>query len=250
METYDKVDNMNIAICLVLVIVSNTNCYVSEKTSSIVQEQDENGVFLKILQSSIRNDSDKGTTSLTWSEILADVLVRGTKLFSPYNSSPINETLQEFPRDDAGKANNIIARFCSQVLDIYKILVYDKLFRRSPSEKNLDVEKPETLEFVNELSEIETITNAAKEDFGVITINPDVEIIEPKYHGRLCDGCDEKNIEKKDGIPANDNCPEGLKKDANGNCGDPKSSNFILSVPFHCPLGYKADWFGICRMRF
>ncbi|CAK1579723.1 unnamed protein product [Parnassius mnemosyne] len=207
---------MNIAILgTIIILISRSGCSFV-KNDNALQVKAERGIFLRKLQSSIRSSPEEGVQSLTWSEILADVLVKRILFQKPY---VVNETQQIF----------------SSIFEDVTITTTSE----SSTTYYIDIQ----------LNEAERPKDP-KEDFEIITINPDVEIIEPEYHGKLCKGCKEGNNEQNDYKIVKEDCPIGLKRDAKGNCEDPKSSNFILSVPYQCPIGYRADWFGYCRMSF
>ncbi|XP_068625487.1 uncharacterized protein [Battus philenor] len=234
---------MNIVIlCLVVVLATNTNCYILPQLNSTFEVQTEDSVLIRRIQSSVRNDSEETTSNLTWSEILADVLIHSFKILHDTSNS---DEIKEIPEHNTKQ--NIVNKFCSEVLNVYKRYVYDKFFNRNSDEVFVTSKS-----FTDELDfNIEPMELSSREasDFEVITLNPDVEIFGPKYHGKLCSDCKDEGVQDKEENQTND-CPEGLKRDAVGKCGDPKSSNFITSVPFQCPLGYRRDWFGYCKPNF
>ncbi|CAG4985995.1 unnamed protein product [Parnassius apollo] len=239
---------MNIAILgVIIIIINRLDCSIIKK-DNVFQSEAERGIFLKKLQSSILSGPEEGVQSLTWSEILADVWVNTMKIFLFQTSNVVNETQQV----KTYQTENIsfITKFCGKVLDVYKRYVYDNIF----SSKFEDVTVKTTSEISTynidiQLNEAERAKDP-KEDFEIITINPDFEIIGTEYHGKLCEDCKEDTNVQDDYKTVKEDCPVGLKRDAKGNCVDPKPSNFILSVPYQCPIGYRADWFGYCRMIF
>ncbi|KPJ14269.1 hypothetical protein RR48_07019 [Papilio machaon] len=234
---------MNIVVFgLIIILATNTDCLLHQKPENVLQEKTQNVIFLRKLQTIIRSGSDEEARSLSWSEILADILVNKIGL------SKIIPKENEQVAESDGKQDNIFTKICSTVLKVYKHFVYDKFFQQSAEDIPTSTSKIEITEKNIELQEIESNTPGAN-DFDVITINPDVEIIEPKYHGKLCLNCEIQNVEKKE-VTSKSDCSENLVKDVNGNCVDPKSLNYMISIPYQCPIGYRLTWSGYCRPIF
>ncbi|CAG4973338.1 unnamed protein product [Parnassius apollo] len=239
---------MNIAILgVIIILISRLDSSIIKKDNAF-QSEDERGIFLRKLQSSIRSGPEEGVQSLTWSEILADVLVNRVKIFLFQTPNIVNETQQvkTYPTENI----SFITKFCGKVLDLYKRYVYDNIFSSTFKDITVKTTSESSTYNINiQLHEAER-SKDPKEDLEIIAIDPDVEIIGPEYHGKFCEDCKEDSNEQDDYKTVKEDCPVGLKRDAKGNCVDPKSSNFILSVPYQCPSGYRADWFGYCRMIF
>ncbi|XP_013164029.1 PREDICTED: uncharacterized protein LOC106115248 [Papilio xuthus] len=225
---------------LIVILATNTYCLLLTKPEN-VQETTNDGVFLRKLQTIIHSGTDKEATSLSWSEIFADILVNKIGL------SKILPKENEQVAENNSTQDNFFTKICSVVLNVYKHFVYDKFSQQPAEDIPTSTSKLVVTENNIELQEIESNTPGVN-DFDVITINPDVEIIEPKYHGKLCSGCDTQNIEKKE--VTSKSCPENLVKDAEGNCVDPKSLNYMISIPYQCPIGYRLTWSGYCRPIF
>ncbi|CAG4948194.1 unnamed protein product [Parnassius apollo] len=239
---------MNTAILVIIIIlISRLDCSIIIKDNSFHAEA-ERGVFLRKLQSSIRSGLEEGMQSLTWSEILAGVLVNRMKIFLFQKPTVVNVIQQV----NTYQTENIsfITKFCGKVLNVYKRYIYNNIFSSTFEDTTVTTtSESSTYNIDVQLNEAERPKDP-KEDFEIVTINPDVEIIGPEYHGKLCEGCKEDANAQDDSKTFKEDCPMGLKRDAKGNCEDPKSSNFILSVPYQCPIGYRADWFGYCRISF
>ncbi|XP_013142262.1 PREDICTED: uncharacterized protein LOC106106255 [Papilio polytes] len=230
---------MNTAVFGLIVILATKTGSLLSTRENVLQDTDH-GVFLRKLQTTIRSDPDEEAKSLSWSEILADILVNkiGLSKILPEENEQVAENNTQ---------NNVLTKICSVVLNVYKHFIYDKYFQK-PAEDVPTSSKSEVTEKNIELQELESNT-PGDNDFDVITINPDVEIIEPKYHGKLCSDCDNHNVVKKE-VEQKIICPEGLVKDTNGNCVDPKSLNYMISIPYQCPIGYRLTWSGYCRPIF
>ncbi|CAH3996052.1 unnamed protein product [Pieris brassicae] len=157
---------------------------------------------------------ENNTTS--WSTLFADFVTSNIKVFRQKTTE--NET-NTVPTD------NDVAKIFSSIFKIFKTYVYDQL-------KGRKVDVNIQADINTDLQEDKRLVKASS--------NPkeDVEIIEPQYHGKL-----------KTDIDAS-LCLDGFIKDANGNCVEVKPSKFIVSVPYHCPIGYRPDWLGKCRQRF
>ncbi|XP_022118016.2 uncharacterized protein LOC110995253 [Pieris rapae] len=153
----------------------------------------------------------------SWSELFADFVTRNTNVF---RQKTIENDTNPIPTDNA------VAKIFSSVFKIFKTYVYDQLKGRKvnvniQAEINTDLQEDKTV--------VQTSSNPKE----------DVEVIEPQYHGKL-----------KTDIDGTSLCLDGFIKDANDNCVEVKPSKFIVSVPNHCPIGYRPDWLGKCRQRF
>ncbi|CAK1541253.1 unnamed protein product [Leptosia nina] len=159
----------------------------------------------------------ESSNSTSWSELLANIVVNNINIFRQKTN---DEESEYIPKE------NVVTKIFSGVFKVFKTYVYDKLKGNvnAPDKNNINVD-----------IEDKRIVKAS--------INPkdDVEVIEPQYHGKLCEDCDKTEIE------VGSHCPEGSVKDDNGGCIEVKPSKFIVSVPHHCPMGFKPDWLGYCR---
>ncbi|CAG9787039.1 unnamed protein product [Diatraea saccharalis] len=118
---------------------------------------------------------------------------------------------------DADKSNsNILKESVSQILAAYKF-VYDK-FREDDVDNLKGTHDPKD----------------------------DVEVIQPRNGVESCDDCVAVKASKDTGNP----CVSGQIKNENGDCVDSTPVKLILSVPNQCPIGYRADRLGFCRIRF
>ncbi|XP_047531775.1 uncharacterized protein LOC125067302 [Vanessa atalanta] len=208
---------MNVALLCVIFIINETKSFYVDNTS-FHKDVERKMVLLRKLQNLQEYDSRNVAQTPSWNEILADVLVKRIFPFHKQN----NETENITNVDDE---KSIWVGCISFALKIYKNYLYDKLRYDGDTRNDAAVEIPES---VNDTSD---------------NPNDDVEILEPAYHGKLCDNCDIKTeIESNIG-----DCGEGSVKDADGNCTS-KSSQFILSIPSQCPVGYRRDWLGYCRV--
>ncbi|XP_050349677.1 uncharacterized protein LOC126773075 [Nymphalis io] len=208
---------MNVALLCVIFIINETKSFYVDNTS-FHKDVERKMVLLRKLQNLQEYDSRNVAQTPSWNEILADVLVKRIFPFHKLN----NETESISNVDDE---KSIWVGCISFALKIYKNYLYDKL-RYDQDTRQANEEIPDPVEE-------ETLDNP----------KDDVEILEPAYHGKLCDNCD-LNTEIESNIS---DCGEDSLKDADGNCVS-KSSQFILSIPSQCPVGYRRDWLGFCRV--
>ncbi|XP_045767491.1 uncharacterized protein LOC123868875 [Maniola jurtina] len=209
-----------------LVIISETNCFYIENTS-YHEDFERQAVILRKLQNLQERDSRNATQTTSWSEILADVLVK--EIFS-YKTVDVDKKFTNKPPE---KSTSVLVKTVSHVLEMYKTYVFDKL--RSDY-SNIRV----NIEHTNETIGKNRIEKSVPEFTNTSNPKEDVELIEPKYHGKL----------KENGTLGDDSvsdCGEGFKRDEDGNCAEAKHSKFILSIPRQCPIGYRRDWLGYCR---
>lgn len=187
---------MNI-VCLfgILLIATETNGFAeaSQRKGELQQR-----ILLRKLRSFQRND-ETNTESVTWNEILADVLVTKLNIFSSNNH--------------VVKSNkNVATTFLSEILVVYK-KIYDKYYTQKPINHNV----------IN-------IIEAKPEE--------EVEVMHPDLKKESCENCDpvvEKDVEcaegfvlDKDGdcVPAPsklilavpNQCPRGYRADRLGFC--------------------------------
>ena len=204
--------------------MGETECFVEDTTSiKILKEQ-------RTLLRKLQNFQDpKDEKPLTWNELLADVLVNRIKIFS-FHKVNDNEIIKEDSKPS--KTTNILVSCFSTVMLLYKNCIYDRWATK--------FEEPE---FAIGETTTEGITVVPNSEWD--TISDDVEIIEPKYHGKQIDVETEKD-EKEGAIVK---CPEGAVKDEKGNCMKAHSP-LMISVPSQCPIGYRLDKLGYCRMIF
>ncbi|PZC79177.1 hypothetical protein B5X24_HaOG216741 [Helicoverpa armigera] len=207
----------SIYIVGIIILMGQTECFVEDTTSiKILKEQ---RTLLRKLQNF---QEPKDVKPLTWNEMLADVLVNRIKIFSFHK---VNEN--EIVKDDKPAKTNIVTTAVSQVMLFYKNCIYDKW--------RVKYEEPShTVESTTEDGVVSVTTTADIDD-----PKGDVEIIEPKYHGKQIDG-------DPDDDEAVVNCPEDFIKDEQGNCVN-IHSRLIISVPNQCPYGYRRDRLGNCR---
>ncbi|CAG4964387.1 unnamed protein product [Colias eurytheme] len=199
-----------ISICLLLII--GTNCY------DIANTDKKDNILLRKLQGFI---DERENQTVSWSELLANIVVN--KITVTFHKSANNET------DNFAVTHNRFTNLISNVFKFFKSNVYDKI--KGYSDQN------------NVVNDIDT---ALQGDKRIIKSsddpNNDVEVFEPKYHGKLCENCNETTE-----IEVTNDCPEGYSKDENGDCVKMQISKFIVSVPNQCPIGYRPDWRGYCR---
>ncbi|XP_041989281.1 uncharacterized protein LOC121740615 [Aricia agestis] len=217
---------MNLLILLLLALGSSDSYSIETKNPKI-----EDSVLLQKLHHLQKRSEPEIVQIPTWSEMLADVIVNRIKIFSFHKSDEQNAAAEYV--GEAETQPGIIKRIVSEVLNVFKTYIYDPWYRIYNN--NAEVEN---LQDPVEL----TGDKDPNEEVEVLEPNPnkDVEIIEPKYHGKLCNNnCTE---------PRASRCPAGQEMDEKGDCVDPKASKFIFNIPYHCPLGYRRDMFGICRL--
>lgn len=216
---------MYFVILCIFLVISETNSYyiTGPKFSKDSEEQ-------RVKIPEIQNFQDANPTNARtqdWSEILAEVVVKRLFSFHRTNNETENLTSIEAPE------TSIWVRSVSCVLKLFKTYIYDPMFSYVETKVNIHSENNN-----------ETVTKF-KRNVTENDPNNDVEIIEPKYHGKLCI---EENCTESGEIEINESdCASGFEKDQNGNCVDARSSKFILSIPSQCPTGYRQDWLGYCR---
>lgn len=237
--------NIFTIFAFVIVLTSGTQTFVIEESTTL-KTTTEQRTLLKKLQNSPQSKNE--TKPLMWNEILADVLVNKVKIFSLKrdNITTVNEETQ----------HSALTKWFGTVLIFYKHLIYDK-FVYTPKERNvLNIhELSETEDEVK--NDGESDTNLQDEEAihhlkdtlvndKMNSTNPkaDIEIIEPKYHGKLTDGDTERPEDEDKAIV----CPEGYVKSDRG-CLD-ANSRLVLAIPNQCPNGYRLDRLGYCRMMF
>ncbi|KAJ8724247.1 hypothetical protein PYW08_015721 [Mythimna loreyi] len=203
----------------IIILMGDTECFIEDTTSiKILKEQ-------KTLLRKLQNFQDpKDEKPLTWNEMLADVLVNRIKIFS-FNKVNDNEIIEA--ESKPSKTTNIIVSAFSQVMLLYKNCIYDRWATK--------YEEPGVRTY--ETTTEDNVVNTSEWD----AINDDVEIIEPKYHGKQVDAEEEDEAVMK--------CPEGTVKDEKGNCIKVHSP-LMISVPGQCPTGYRRDRLGNCRIVF
>lgn len=201
--------------------MGETECFIEDTTSiKILKEQ-------RTLLRKLQNFQDpKDEKPLTWNEMLAEVLVNRIRIFS-FNKVNDNEIIKEASKPT--KTTNILVSCFSTVMLLYKNCIYDRWATKH--------EEP-GYAIVETTTDGDTVIDNPEWD----TINDDVEIIEPKYHGKQTDA-----DEDEDGAIVK--CPEGAVKDEKGNCVKVHSP-LIISVPSQCPVGYRRDRLGNCRMIY
>ncbi|KAJ2947644.1 hypothetical protein O0L34_g17447 [Tuta absoluta] len=213
----------------------------------------------KVLLRKLQNFQQNETLTVTWNEILADVLVK--KITRIEVNTDTNN-------------GNILSKCFSEVLWMFKTYVYDK-FWKPTVQYDTTTQTPSTTTFATIDDNVlvpqvpPTInTNQVTDD---PTYNPksEVELIEPRYHGKIEEvkpstSATEDNTETPTNVPRDtpeltkpnpivsteeisNKCPEGSIKDKDGNCVDPVTSKYILYIPRHCPTGYRPDRLGFCR---
>lgn len=275
-----------VKICVIFtVLVLFQTCNSTADVETRVTKYEKDSVLLrKLLQLDKNTTEDEKTVS--WHYTLADFFVNKLKHLSAMKSDSYYET----DNTETTKINKVLTKCLSDVLSLYKKFVYDKIWnknRKAFDENNKDY-APTTETSVPDVE----LYNSSKQDNIPTTevsmrepetelsnsSNPkdEVEIIEPKYHGKICsnNGCDAvknndtvittavvatKEITRdlssvtEDVSPVieeNKDCPQGMTKDVKGLCVDAQSGKFILGVPYHCPFGYKRDRLGFCRIMW
>ncbi|KAF9409090.1 hypothetical protein HW555_011437 [Spodoptera exigua] len=212
----------SIYIVVIIILMAETECFIQDTTSiKILEEQ-------RTLLRKLQNFQDpKDEKPLTWNEMLADVLVNRIKIFS-FNKVNENEIIDD---SKPSKAPNFVRSYFSEVMFLFKNCIYDKFVTKYEEpdykEEDLGTDAPEIF-----------ITD------DIDSLNDDVELIEPKYHGKQLIV---EPVEAED--KALIGCPEGTVKDDKGNCVK-AHSRLLISVPSQCPMGYRRDKLGFCRAMF
>lgn len=206
----------------IIILFGETECFIEDTTSFKILE--EQRTLLRKLQNFQDPNHEK---PLTWNEILADVLVNKIRIFS-FNEINENEINEDYDRNI--KTSSIITTCFSQVMLFYKNCIHDKFVTKVVEPDPFDSSTTE---------EVYTIINPDE-----IDPEGDVELIEPKYHGKIRD--DEANDEE---VAIKVECPEGAVKNKFGNCVK-EHSRLLISIPSQCPRGYRLDRLGNCRVVF
>ncbi|XP_030035461.2 uncharacterized protein LOC115451314 [Manduca sexta] len=219
-----------------IIFMGETEPYVVE--DSVALATNEQWTLLRKLQNfNEPRDEDK---PLTWNEILADVLVNRIKIFS---FKQLNGTIEE--------KKSPLTNFMGQMLFIYKRFIYDRfsysIDKADANTANATEIFKEAKNVTNEERDVEipnhyndTIVNHTNNSTGP---KDEVEIIEPKYHGKLSVSEEVADLNKEVV-----ECPEGFVM-LDKVCVNEKS-RLILAVPNQCPIGYKRDRLGYCRLIF
>lgn len=166
----------------------------------------------RILLRKLQNVESK-TKPVTWNEVLAGVVVDSVKGISSekVKQEPIsNETYE--------KKEDFLLNFFSNTLFLFKKYFYDKFIEThdSPPIRNPEIWTGDT-------------------DFA-LDPGKDVEVFEPKYHGKTSAA---NSTEESD-------CPNGSFKNADGRC----VALLMIAIPNQCPRGYRRDRLGYCRLSF
>ncbi|CAG9579569.1 unnamed protein product [Danaus chrysippus] len=210
---------MNITLFCFIIVFVDINClYVDTRQKDIKKRS----ILLRKLQS-LDYNSQNSSQIQTWSETLADAFVNRIFAFTTRSNEGENNS------NDGTFKKNLFVKPFTILLEWYKVNIYDKYI------KNITIRNSAN----NLLLPNKTIESSK---------NPksDVEIIEPAYRGKMCDNCKSETDEIE--VKRNNHCEDGLEMDENGNCVDKKVSKFILAIPYHCPIGYRRDSHGYCRI--
>lgn len=204
-------------------MLRETNNFVIQNENSALHKSNEQKVLLRKLQNLQNEVKDP---NITWNEILANLLVSRIKTYSTNDIEKERNDFAEKPEE------NFWTKTVSSSLLFFKRLIYDPIFKI----------KKNTVDSNHSPSTEGSVTG--KTDIGKRTITDEdpkseVELIDPKYHGKI-----EERTESNELLEV---CNEGFEKDEEGNC---KASKFILYIPSQCPIGYRRDRLGFCRIMF
>lgn len=178
-----------------------------------------------------------------WNEVLADVLVNKIRIFSFKKQNTETEPFTELTQETSALTN-----FISQVFFVYKKFVYDVFVGPTERTNNNSID-PLTPEI--EERDVDP-DDVFKEQAVTFRNGPkgEVELLEPRYHGKQISRND---TEEGDDVASEENsesekiCPEGTVK-VKGGCVN--KSRLIMMIPSQCPIGYRRDRLGYCRMMF
>ncbi|KAI5644496.1 hypothetical protein NE865_03385 [Phthorimaea operculella] len=216
----------------------------------------------KVLLRKLQNFQQNETLTVTWNEILADVLVAKITRIETNTVTDANN-------------GNILTKCFSGVLWTFKTYIYDKFWTPTVQydTTSTTTEKPSSTTFatIDDKGLIPPTVDQATTDDPTYNPKSEVELIVPRYHGKIEDATPSTTTaEHNTDTPTNtkvlrdtseltkpsptvsteelsNKCPEGSVKDKDGNCVDPITSKYILFVPKHCPIGYRRDKLGFCR---
>lgn len=204
---------------------------------SAIEDKNKQRTLLRKLQSYQPKESKP-----MWNEVLADVLVNKIRIFSFKTQDEQTESIKEETTQDKSALTN----FISQVFFVYKKFVYDIFVAPSTTvTNNSSIAAP-----IPEIEERNT--EDVLEETGVTyTAGPksEVELVEPRYHGKQVLGNGTEGIVDGDSGEgeSEQGCPEGTVK-VKGSCES--SSKLMMAIPRQCPIGYKRDRLGYCRIMF
>ncbi|XP_072949716.1 uncharacterized protein [Epargyreus clarus] len=234
---------MNIALlCVLIIVTGGTDGFHVENARTSHKQEMGQRILLRKLQTFQRADPKEKTA--TWNQILADALVNRIKIFS------FNKATESELQNNVDTESNFLTNCISQMMHLYKRFFYN--------DNKINKHTDDTLELSKEEKKLQ---NANK---GIVETEKDfadpkdeVEILEPRYHGKLCVNCDKntenetvgngtETVEITEKVETVTGCPDGLVANEGGGCTDAKSK-FILSIPYQCPTGYRRDWLGYCR---
>lgn len=210
-------------------------------TSYTAIEDPKNKIQRTLLRN-LQSYQPKESKPLMWNEVLADVLVNKIRIFSFKKQNKENDTLKE---NLLTPEKSALTNFISQVFFVYKKFVYD-VFVESPKTAPNDKNSIEAVHLNPDIEERKADSDEMYEENGVTFSNGpkgEVELVEPRYHGKQVLGNEtEESIEQ--GVKV---CPEGTVN-VEGTCIN--NSRLIMAVPSQCPIGYRRDRLGYCRMMF
>ncbi|XP_028044097.1 uncharacterized protein LOC114253426 [Bombyx mandarina] len=211
---------MNIIhVFIAITFMKYSKCYVIEDSGK-VDGQKQLLRKLEILQ------EPKNEISTSQIEKPIGVPENGT---STTQQKQENETVL---RED--KEKSCLTLFFDQVAKIFKHLFYGDADKPSNSRIELLESDFAVTNDSGTSREISNHHDIFTNRFDLTDPNAEVEIFEPRYHGRLKE-------ETKEALK----CPEGYIMTPNG-C-TVRNSKMIISVPNQCPIGYRQDWLGFCR---
>lgn len=193
---------------------------------------------------------------LMWNEVLADVLVNKIRIFS-FNKQTNSQAPAEAIKEDKTPEISAVTNFVSEIFFVYKKFVYDYFAKSKIASDGNSAQDEDnlitTIDIQNDRPDKET-----READDQLEITPtsgpkgEVELVEPRYHGLqvLGNGTGESSGEESDDNEGEsvDGCPEGTVKVDDNKCVN--SSRLILAIPRQCPIGYRLDRTGYCRLRF
>lgn len=226
----------------ILILSSYTNDINNQATySQELEDNSENNPGKNLLRKQRQINEDNNEPVGILNDIIEEAFMKkNTK------SKEIKDNKETVNTENTEQEKSYLISCFSEVLRLYKTLVYDKYFK-SKSHETPPI-TPDVYDDVTTNKDVAT------------TVNPkdEVEIVSPRYHGRLCDteDCDNITITDNDEDPNNTEdstkgirskeCPEGMVVNESGDCVE-KLTKIILSVPWRCPSGYRFDRLGYCR---
>ncbi|CAH0399286.1 unnamed protein product [Chilo suppressalis] len=157
------------------------------------------------------------------------------------------QSFQNAPKDDAKSVtwNDILAEELIKKIGIYPFDSSEESLKKKIAEGNFLKESLSQMLVIYKIVYDKFVTNEVANYKTIDNRKEEVEVIEAGREKESCEGCGDVEAGGNLGSP----CIKGQKTNEGGAC-DEKQAKLILAVPKQCPIGYKADRLGYCRVIF